>query len=34
MDIHQVKTEANHEELMATMKTSQERVEALMDVSL
>jgi hypothetical protein len=29
MDIHQAKTEANLEELMATMKTSQESMEAL-----
>jgi hypothetical protein len=34
IDTHQAKTEPNHEELMAAMKVSQERMEALMDVSL
>jgi hypothetical protein len=34
MDAHQAKTEANHEELMAIMKASGKRVEALIDVSL
>jgi hypothetical protein len=34
MVAHQAKTEANHEELMATMKVSQEGMLALMDVSL
>jgi hypothetical protein len=34
MVAHQANTEANHEELMAAMKVSQEWMEALMDVSL
>jgi predicted amidohydrolase len=34
MDAHQAKTEANREDWMATMKASQERMEALMDISL
>jgi hypothetical protein len=34
MDTHQAKTEANHEELVAAVKASQERMEALMDVIL
>jgi hypothetical protein len=34
MDIHQAKTEAGHEELMAAMKASQERTIVLMDVNL
>jgi uncharacterized protein (DUF885 family) len=34
MDVNQAKTEGNHEELMATMKANQERMEALMDVSI
>jgi hypothetical protein len=33
MDVHQAKTEANHEELIAAMKTTDERIEALLDVS-
>jgi hypothetical protein len=33
MDVHQTKTEANHEQI-AAMKASQERMEALMDISL
>jgi hypothetical protein len=31
---HHAKTQANHEELMAAMKASHERIEAPMDVSL
>jgi hypothetical protein len=34
VDGHQTKAESNHEELMATMKDCQERMEALMDVNL
>jgi ribosomal protein L25 (general stress protein Ctc) len=34
MDAHQAKMEVNHEEWMAAMKASQERMEALMDISL
>jgi hypothetical protein len=34
MDEHQAKTEANHEELMAIMKASGKRMEALVEVSL
>jgi hypothetical protein len=34
MDAHQAKIEADHEKLMAAMKASQERMEALMAVSL
>jgi hypothetical protein len=34
MDADQAKTEANHEEWKAAVRTSQERMEALMDVSL
>lgn len=34
MDDHHAETEANHEKWMAAMKASQERMEALMDVSL
>jgi hypothetical protein len=33
MDVYQAKTEANHEEQIATMKASQERMKALMDMS-
>jgi hypothetical protein len=33
INAHHTKTEANHEELMATMNTNHERIEALMDVS-
>jgi hypothetical protein len=34
MDTHQAKIEARHEEWMAAVKDSQERMEALLDVSL
>jgi hypothetical protein len=34
MDAHQAKTEANHEELMAIIKASGKRIEALICVSL
>jgi hypothetical protein len=34
MDDHQAETEANHEEWITAIKASQERMEALMDVSL
>jgi hypothetical protein len=34
MDGHCAKTQANHEELMAAMKASHERIEGPMDVSL
>jgi 50S ribosomal subunit-associated GTPase HflX len=34
MDTHQAKTEANHEEWKAAVRSDQERMEALMDVSL
>jgi hypothetical protein len=33
MDAHCAKTEANHEELIDTVKASHERIEALIDVS-
>jgi hypothetical protein len=33
MDAHDAKTEANHEELMAEMKVSRKRIEALTEVS-
>jgi hypothetical protein len=33
-DVHQAKTAANHDELMAAMKASHEKMEILMDVSL
>jgi hypothetical protein len=34
MDAHQAKTEANHEDWMAVMKASRERMDALIDISL
>jgi hypothetical protein len=34
IEAHQAKTKAKHEELIAAMKTSQETIEFLMDVSM